>query len=254
VGFGTAGIGIANLLVSVMRDHGLSEDEARKRFYALDVHGLVVEGGEGLRPEQEPFARARTSQTTLPEVIRNAKPTVLIGVSGQAGAFTEEAVREMAKHTERPVIFPLSNPTSRSEATPRQLLEWTGGRALVGTGSPFEPVNLDGKVFRIEQTNNSYIFPGLALGIVSSRATRVSDTMIKAAAIALSGLSPTRTDKQATLLPPLATIRSVSKTVAKAVGEQAIQEGLTDYDGSQFEETLAANIWEPVYKPYEPAP
>ncbi len=251
VGFGTAGIGIANLLVSVMQDHGLSADEARKRFYAFDLHGLVVEGGEGLRPEQQPFARPRMSETALLDVIRAAKPTVLIGVSGQAGAFTEDAVREMAKHTERPVIFPLSNPTSRSEATPQQLLEWTDGRALVGTGSPFEPVNLNGKQFRIDQTNNSYIFPGLALGIISSQAKHVSDAMIKAAAIALAGLSPARSDKQASLLPPLAAIRSVSKTVARAVGEQAIEDGLADFDRNQFENALAANVWEPVYKPYE---
>ena len=159
----------------------------------------------------------------------------------------------MAKHTERPVIFPLSNPTSRSEATPHQLLEWTDGRALVGTGSPFEPVNLNGKLFRIDQTNNSYIFPGLALGIVCSQAKHVSDAMIKAAAIALAGLSPARSDKQASLLPPLATIRSVSNTVARAVGEAAIEDGLTNFNRNQFEKELAENIWEPVYLPYEPA-
>jgi malate dehydrogenase (oxaloacetate-decarboxylating) len=253
VGFGTAGIGIANLLVSVMQDHGLTEHEARNRFYAWDLHGLVVEGGEGLRPEQQPFARPKSEATmkTLLDVVHSAKPTVLIGVSGQFGAFTEEAVREMAKHAQRPVIFPLSNPTSRSEATPQQLVEWTGGRALIGTGSPFDPVEFHGRQIRIDQTNNSYIFPGLALGIVSSCASHVSDSMIKAAAIALAGLSPTREDKQASLLPPLATIRAVSKTVGRAVGRQAIREGLTDFDPSQFEKTLNANIWEPVYKPYE---
>ena len=253
VGFGTAGIGIANLLVSVMQDHGLTESEARQRFYALDLHGLVVKGGEGVRPEQEPFAHASTPETSLLEVIRHARPTVLIGVSGQAGAFTEAAVREMAKHTDRPVIFPLSNPTSRSEATPRQLLEWTSGRALIGTGSPFEPVIFHDKIFSIDQTNNSYIFPGLALGIISSQSKHVSDAMIKAAAIALAGLSPTRTDKNSSLLPPLSTIREVSRTVARAVGQQAIKEGLTGFDTIQFEKMLAANIWEPVYKPYEPS-
>jgi malate dehydrogenase (oxaloacetate-decarboxylating) len=253
VGFGTAGIGIANLLVSVMQDHGLTEQEARNRFYAWDLHGLVVDGGEDIRPEQQPFARPKSdgNMKTLLDVVRHAKPTVLIGVSGQFGAFTEDAVREMAKHTERPVIFPLSNPTSRSEATPQQLVEWTEGRALIGTGSPFDPVEFGGKQIRIDQTNNSYIFPGLALGIISSCASHVSDAMIKAAAIALAGLSPTRTDKNASLLPPLATIRAVSKTVARAAGMQAIKEGLTDFDQSQFEKTLSANIWEPVYKPYE---
>jgi malate dehydrogenase (oxaloacetate-decarboxylating) len=253
VGFGTAGIGIANLLASVMQDYGLSEQEARNRFHAWDINGLVVEGSEGLRPGQQPFTRPRSEagMKTLLELVRHARPTVLIGVSGQAGAFTEEAVREMAKHTPRPVIFPLSNPTSRSEATPQQLVEWTEGRALIGTGSPFEPVDFRGQQIRIDQTNNSYIFAGLALGIISSCASYVSDEMIKAAAIALAGLSPARHDKQSSLLPPLTSIRAVSRTVALAVGKQAIKEGLAELDQSHFEKTLAANIWEPVYKPYE---
>jgi malate dehydrogenase (oxaloacetate-decarboxylating) len=262
VGFGSAGIGIARLLVSVMQDEGLrGEEEALGRFYALDLPGLLVEGVQGIRPEQESFARKRSevegwqlsgqTKIGLLEVVRNAKPTVLIGVSGQAGAFTEDAVREMAKNAERPIIFPLSNPTSRSEATPQQLLEWTQGRALIGTGSPFEPVNVNGKLVRIDQTNNSYIFPGLALGIISSRARHVSDAMIKAAAKALAELSPTRQDKEASLLPPLDSIRSVSKAVAQAVGAQAMKDQLADVDETRFESELAKNIWEPVYKPYE---
>lgn len=261
VGFGSAGIGIADLLISVMQDEGLSEQEARSRFYALDIPGLLVEGMKGLRPEQEAFARktadvadwqvADRSKIGLIDVVRNAKPTVLIGVSGQPGAFTEDAVREMATHAERPIIFPLSNPTSRSEATPQQLLDWTQGQALIGTGSPFEPVNVNGKQVSIDQTNNSYIFPGLALGIISSRAKHVSDTMIKAAAKALAELSPTRKDKQASLLPPLETVRSVSKQVAEAVGAQAIRDGLAQVNEVEFANELAANIWEPEYRPYE---
>jgi hypothetical protein len=135
-------------------------------------------------------------------VVRNAGITVLAGVSAQPGAFTEEIVREMARHTPRPVIFPLSNPTSQSEAAPADLLRWTEGRALVGTGSPFAPVEVNGKLIRIAQVNNSYIFPGLALGILVSRATRVTDGMIMAAAKALASLSPARADKSAPLLPP----------------------------------------------------
>jgi malate dehydrogenase (oxaloacetate-decarboxylating) len=261
VGFGSAGIGIANLLVSVMQDEGLSEQQARERCYALDIPGLLVEGVKGLRSEQEAFARKRAdiaqwrvadqSKIGLVDVVRNAKTTVLIGVSGQPGVFSEEAVREMAKNAERPIIFPLSNPTSRSEAAPQQLLEWTQGRALIGTGSPFEPVTVNGKRVSIDQTNNSYIFPGLALGIVSSRAKRVSDAMIKAAAKALAELSPTIKDKEASLLPLLESLRSVSRRVAEAVGTQAIQDGLAPMNESEFEKELAANIWEPEYKPYE---
>src|SRR5271156_5108461 len=185
VGFGSAGIGITNLLAQFIQDKGLSEKEAHGRFYAIDRYGLITENGKDVRPEQMPYARPEqevhgwgqsNGEITLLDVIRNAKPTVLIGVSGQAGAFTEEAVREMAKHTPRPVIFPLSNPTSRSEATPQDLMKWTDGRALIGTGSPFEPVDIGGKKVHIAQTNNSYIFPGLALGIISSKARRVTDT------------------------------------------------------------------------------
>ena len=261
LGFGSAGIGISQLLVSMMQDEGLSEAEARSRFYALDAAGLLVEDTRGMRPEQEAFMRKRAevaqwqvadrSKIELVDIVRNAKPTVLIGVSGQAGAFTEEAVREMARHTQRPVIFPLSNPTSRSEATPRQLMEWTEGRALIGTGSPFEPIDVNGKQVSIDQTNNSYIFPGLALGIISSGARRVSDAMIKVAAKALAELSPTGKDKEASLLPRLETVRSVSKHVAEAVGAQAIREGLAQTNEADFQKELATNIWEPEYRPYE---
>jgi malate dehydrogenase (oxaloacetate-decarboxylating) len=159
----------------------------------------------------------------------------------------------MAKGTKRPVIFPLSNPTSRSEATPQQVLDWTDGRALIGTGSPFRPAKFNGQVIHIDQTNNSYIFPGLALGIISSKARRVSDAMIKAAALALANLAPTRQKKEGNLLPPLANIRSVSLEIAKAVGNQAIQEGNALIDEAQFEQELAGNVWEPVYEPYERA-
>lgn len=178
---------------------------------------------------------------------------MLIGVSGQAGAFTEEVIRTMAKNITRPVIFPLSNPTSRCEATPQQLVDWTDGRALIGTGSPFGPAKFNGKEIHIDQTNNSYIFPGIALGTISSRARHISDAMIKASALALAELAPTRQNKGDNLLPPLSSIRSVSLAIAKAVGKQAIQDGLATVDEAQFEQELAANIWEAVYQPYERA-
>jgi malate dehydrogenase (oxaloacetate-decarboxylating) len=157
----------------------------------------------------------------------------------------------MAAHTRRPVILPLSNPTSRSEARPADLLHWTEGRAIVGTGSPYAPVVHDGISHRIAQTNNSYIFPGLALGILSSKSKRVSDGMIMAAAQALAGLSPTLKDPNGALLPPLDTLREVSLCVALAVGRQAAYEGLAAIRGDNFEAALRANIWNPVYVPYK---
>jgi malate dehydrogenase (oxaloacetate-decarboxylating) len=262
LGFGTAGIGIANLLLAEIREEGLSETEARKRFYAIDRYGLIVEGGKDIRPEQQPFARSQEevqswqrsdqNEISLLDVVRNAKATVLIGVSGQQGAFTEEAIRSMAKNAQRPIIFPLSNPTSRSEGTPQDLLIWTEGRALIGSGSPFPAATFNGRQIHIDQTNNSYIFPGLALGIIASRARRVSDSMIMAAAKALVGLSPTRKDKTASLLPPLSQSREVSRIVAEAVGKQALADGLAAVqDEAAFREHLEAGIWEPVYVDYQ---
>jgi malate dehydrogenase (oxaloacetate-decarboxylating) len=261
VGFGSAGLGITNLLAQFIQATGLTEEEARKRFYAIDRYGLVVESGKGVRPEQLPYARnphevqgwqQSNGEITLLDVVRNVKPTVLIGVSGQPGAFTEEVVREMAKHSDRPVIFPLSNPTSRSEATAQDLMDWTDGRALIGTGSPFEPVNVGGKKIPVTQTNNSYIFPGLALGIIASKARRVTDTMVKAAAEELVRQLPTQKDKQASLLPPLSDARKLGRLIGLAVGKQAIQDRqalVVNEDALNRE--LERNIWEPAYAPYE---
>ncbi len=261
LGFGSAGLGITNLLAQFIEDKGLSPEEARSHFYAIDRYGLIAENTKDVHPEQKPYARRaqevqswKTSggEINLLDVVRNVKPTVLIGVSGQAGAFTEDAVREMAKNTARPVIFPLSNPTSRSEATPKDLLTWTDGRALVGTGSPFDPVDVGGKKIHIAQTNNSYIFPGLALGIVASKARRVTDTMVKAAAQELIRHLPTQKDKQASLLPPISGARKIGRFIAEAVGKQAIQDGQAQVaDEAELLREVEANIWEPAYASYE---
>jgi malate dehydrogenase (oxaloacetate-decarboxylating) len=261
VGFGSAGIGITNLLAQFMQDKGLTEAQARNHFYAIDRYGLITEHGKDVRPEQLPYARKEqevlewkqpNGEITLLDVVRHARPSVLIGVSGQPGAFTEEAVREMAKYSERPVIFPLSNPTSRSEATAQNLMDWTEGRALIGTGSPFEPVNVGGKRIPITQTNNSYIFPGLALGILASKAKRVTDTMVKAAAEELVRHLPTQRDKRASLLPPLAGARQLGRMIGQAVGRQAMLDGQAQVANEEaLERELGANIWEPVYVPYE---
>jgi malate dehydrogenase (oxaloacetate-decarboxylating) len=262
VGFGSAGIGITSLLAQFMEDRGLSADQARRRFYGIDRYGLVTKNMKDLRPEQKAYARDEqevqswrqqpNGEISLLDVVRQVKPSVLIGVSGQAGAFTEQAVREMAKYTSRPVIFPLSNPTSRSEATPQDLMDWTEGRALIGTGTAFAPVNVGGKEIRIAQTNNSYIFPGLALGIIAAKAKRVTDAMVKAAAEELVRHLPTQKDRQASLLPPLSEARELAQLIGKAVGRQAIQDGQAQVgDEDSLNRELQANIWEPVYVPYQ---
>jgi len=266
-GAGSAGIGIASLLLSAMKNAGLSEGEARRRLYAVDKDGLLVEGMPEIRPAQEPFAQPRSAIATwkledndhisLLDVVRNAKPTTLIGVSGQTGAFTEEVIRAMAASVERPVIFPLSNPTSRSEATPADLLSWTEGHALIGTGSPFAAVNWKGHEVPIDQTNNSYIFPGMGLGILSVDARRVTDTMFMAAARCLAELSPARRSKSGRLLPPVSELRSVSFAVAQAVALQAIKDGVAGpLDEQTLESHIRANVWEPLYLPYrfDPCP
>ena len=262
LGAGSAGCGVASLLLRAMVDAGANETEARRRFFAVDRNGLLVEGMPGITPAQIPFVQTREAvagwtlekpgQIGLLDVVSNAKATVLIGVSGQAGAFSEPVVRTMARHVDRPVIFPLSNPTSRSEATPDQILAWTEGRALIGTGSPFPPAQWNGKSVPIDQTNNSYIFPGVGLGVIAAGARRVTDAMFMAAGHALAELSPTKTDKNGTLLPPVDQLRSVSVAVATAVAWQAQADGVADpCDPATLAKRIAAHVWEPLYRRYQ---
>ena len=262
LGAGSAGCGISSLLLRAMVDAGLSEEQARQAFFLVDRNGLLVDGMEGITAAQLPFVQSRdavkawhgstSAHIGLLDVMHNAKPTVLIGVSGQAGAFTEEVVRAMAKNVERPVIFPLSNPTSRSEATPQQLLEWTEGRALIGTGSPFAPVAWQGRTVRIDQTNNSYVFPGVGLGVLAAGARRVTDTMFMAAAKAVAAMSPTVQDKTGSLLPPVDQLREVSMAVAKAVALQAQADGVAETcNEAEVDRRIKAFVWEPAYLPYQ---
>lgn len=261
LGAGSAGIGIASLLLAVMKEAGLNDREARDRFYAVDKNGLVVEGTPDIRPAQVPFVHSPSAIAgwrlqndrciTLLDVIVNAKPTTLIGVCGQAAAFTEQLIRAMAAVVERPVIFPLSNPTSRSEATPENLMRWTDGRALIGTGSPFPSVNWNGKLLPVDQTNNSYIFPGVGLGILAVNARKVTDAMFMAAAKALAALSPAANNKSNRLLPPVTELRAVSVAVANSVGRQAIADGVAEpLDDRALQARIYDRIWEPVYLPY----
>ncbi len=261
LGAGSAGSGIAALLLRAMIDAGLGETEARGRFFAVDRYGLLVEGMAGITPAQAPFVQKRQAvaewvlqkpnEIGLLDVVSNAKPTVLIGVSGQAGAFSEPTIRAMARAVERPIIFPLSNPTSRSEATPEQLMAWTDGRALIGTGSPFAPVTFQGRTVMIDQTNNSYIFPGVGLGVLAAGARRVTDAMFMAAGLALGEMSPTKTDKNGRLLPPVNQLRAVAVAVATSVARQAQADGVAEpCSADALAERVAARVWEPRYRPY----
>ena len=261
-GAGTAGTGICALLLRAMTDAGLTEEDARSRFYLVDRQGLLIEGMKGLQPFQAVFAQRRGravgwnlssgSPIGLPQVVANARPTALIGTSGQAHAFTEAVVRAMAQNTQRPIIFPLSNPTERSEATPQDLLAWTEDRAVVGTGSPFPPIIRKGHPFRIDQVNNAYVFPGVGLAAIAIEARRISEGMFLAAARAIADLSPTKRDPHANLLPPLAELRTISLQVAIAVAEQAAREGLA---GRLPKDHLAIAVksmmWEPIYSTYQ---
>jgi malate dehydrogenase (oxaloacetate-decarboxylating) len=261
LGAGSAGTGICNLLLRAMIDAGLPEAEARRRFYLVDREGLLVDGMSGLQPFQAPFVQkpaelawwtlASPERISLDDVVANAHPTVLIGTSGQPHAFHEAVVRAMAARTRRPVIFPLSNPTERSEATPQDIHEWTEGRAVIGTGSPFPPIKRDGQTFRIDQTNNAYVYPGIGLGAIAVEAQRISDEMFLAAAHVIAGVSPARRDPQANLLAPLTELRSISFDVAMAVAKQAQAEGLAaPIPDEQLAATIKAKMWEPVYARY----
>jgi malate dehydrogenase (oxaloacetate-decarboxylating) len=187
----------------------------------------------------------------LLDVVKNAKPTALIGASGQPGAFSHSVVRAMTANNPRPVIFPLSNPTSRAEATPVDLDAWTEGRAIIGTGSPFPPLLRDGKHFAVDQTNNSYIFPGVGMGAIAVQARRITNIMFMSAAKALADLSPARSDPHGNLLPPVTALREIAVAVARAVARQAIAEGLASpRTDAEIDAAIAAKMWEPKYLPY----
>jgi len=266
LGAGSAGTGICALLLRAMIEAGLSEAEASARFFLVDRGGLLVDGTAGLAPFQAPFAQSRERlagwqnlqsppRIGLADVIANAHPTVLIGTSGQPHGFTEPMVREMARHVRRPIIFPLSNPTDRSEASPLELDAWTEGRAIIGTGSPFPALRRNGSEIRVDQTNNAYVYPGIGLGAIAVKARRISDAMFLAAARTLAELSPARHDPAANLLPPLVSLRKISFHVAVAVAAQAVAEGLAaPLPRDDIAAAVRAKMWEPVYAAYRRLP
>ena len=257
-GAGTAGIGIADVLRQAMISDGLSPGEATSRFWALDRKGLLTSDyGGTMRDYQVRYARPAAEVARwrrgaedgigLAEVVARSRPTMLIGTSTQPGVFSEEIVTEMAAHTARPVIMPLSNPTSHSEARPADLIAWTGGRALIATGSPFPPVEYDGREYQIAQANNALIFPGLGLGVTVSRARQVSEGMLAAAADALVGLSDAAAPG-APLLPPVTSLRDVSAAVAVAVARAAQAEGLAQTMLDDPDKQVAEAMWVPAYQ------
>ncbi|MHB1947435.1 MAG: NAD-dependent malic enzyme [Gammaproteobacteria bacterium] len=261
VGAGSAGCGISNLIKKAMVQEGLSESEAGKHFFLIDREGLLLDDAPSLLFFQKPFAQPKSlishwklqnpAQISLADVVKNVHPTLLIGVSGQSGIFTKKIVEDMAAHVERPIIFPLSNPTTCAEATPADLMEWTQHRAIIGTGSPFANVIKLGRSCRIDQTNNSYIFPGVGLGLIAVKAKHVTDKMFMIAALALSECSPAKKNPDANLLPPLTDIRQVSFQIALAVAEEAIKANLANFKPSiPLAEYIKKLMWVPEYLTY----
>ncbi|MEB6565836.1 NAD-dependent malic enzyme [Acinetobacter towneri] len=262
LGAGSAGCGIAEQIVAQMVVEGLSDAEARARVYMVDRFGLFTSNQPNLLDFQRKLAQSpeRVAHWGNPEgvislldVIQNAKPTVLIGVSGQPGLFTEEVIKTLAANCERPIVLPLSNPTSQVEAFPADILEWTEGKALIATGSPFEPVNYQGKLYNISQCNNSYIFPGIGLGVIAAGATRVTDSMLIASSNALADCSPLLQDPNADyLLPDLNEIQQVSKFIAFRVAKAAMDAGVAAVMSDEaLREAIEANFWKPAYRDYK---
>ena len=260
LGAGSAGIGVADGLRAAMRGEGLSEQEARSHFWVVDKDGLLHSGRKDLSPEQDVYAqpedrvsgwpRTANGHIGLADVIGKIEATILIGLSTVGGAFAEPIVREMARKVERPIIFPLSNPTTKSEAKADDLIRWTDGRALVATGSPFAPVSYGGRTIPIAQCNNVYIFPAIGLGVVASGASRVTDAMMLAAARELAANSPALKDSSASLLPALTDIRRVAAHIAMAVGMEAQKAGLAPkLSGDELRRRVAAAQWTPGYQP-----
>lgn len=261
LGAGSAGCGIAEQIIAQMKSEGLSEDEARARVFMVDRFGLLTDKLPNLLDFQSKLVQKSENLTawqtesdaiSLLDVVRNAKPTILIGVSGQPGLFTEELIREMHKHCPRPIVMPLSNPTSRVEARPEDIINWTEGAALVATGSPFAPVSYKDQVFPIAQCNNSYIFPGIGLGVLASGATRVTDAMLMAASRALADCSPLATDGHGALLPNIDDIQGVSKCIAMEVGKAAQLQGVAVVTSEEaLSKGIEHNFWRPQYRSYK---
>lgn len=254
-GAGTAGMGIVKMLYNELIKQGLSPKEAKQHFYLVDRQGLLFEDTPGLTPKQQAFVRSRDEfadageLTDLPAIIKTVQPTVMIGTSTVHNAFTEAAVKEMAKYAERPIIFPISNPTEKIEAMPEELIKWTNGKALVATGIPSATVAYQGIDYQIGQANNALIYPGVGFGALAVNARVINDEMLAAAAHALGGLVDVKASG-APVLPPVSQLTAFSKQVAIAVAQSAIDQGLAQTDLSA-EQAVAAMHWQPEYQPFD---
>lgn len=254
-GAGTAGAGIADRIFREMVAQGLSEKEARNHFYMVDKQGLLFDDMDDLTPEQKPFARAR-SEFDNPEKLNNltaavmaVRPTILVGTSTAPKTFTKEIVKAMASWCDHPIIFPLSNPTELAEATAEDIIKWSDGRAMVATGIPAEPVEYNGVTYIIGQANNALIYPGLGLGSIAVNASLLTDEMISSAAHSLSEFLEINV-KGAAVLPPVSKLTQFSETVANAVAECAVKQGLNRVQTNDVKRTVQSLIWKPVYRNY----
>ncbi|MDX3775395.1 NAD-dependent malic enzyme [Chromatiaceae bacterium AAb-1] len=261
VGAGSAGCGIAEQIISQMVAEGISEQQARSQIFMIDRYGLLTENMPELRDFQQALAQPASAiaewsfsgeYPTLLDVIHCAGPGVLIGVSGQAGLFTEQVIRTMRKQCETPIIFPLSNPSRQVEATPEQVIEWTEGDVIIATGSPFKPVIYQDKTYSVAQCNNSYIFPGIGLGVIAVKARLISDEMLRAASKTLAAASPLANTGKGGLLPPFTELAELSKKIAFAVAKVAQQQGLAlELDDDVLRNKIEDNFWTPKYRQYK---
>jgi malate dehydrogenase (oxaloacetate-decarboxylating) len=260
VGAGSAGCGIAEQIISQMISEGLSPEKARANIYMIDRYGLLTEGMADLRDFQEVLTQNKTSQdnwsikgdyASLVEVMHGAKPNVLIGVSGQKGLFTEEVIKAMQTHCDTPIIFPLSNPSKQVEASPEDVIKWTKGNVVIATGSPFKPVEYNGKIFDIAQCNNSYIFPGIGLGVVAAKISRITDEMLQVASETLANASPLANNGSGSLLPPLTDIAQLSKDIAFAIAKVAFKEKLAlKMSDEKLTSKIEDSFWKAQYRDY----
>lgn len=262
VGAGSAGVGISNLIIDAMVDLGAERRAAVENIFLVDRDGLITDKVKTLAPQQ-PFVKSLSSlhgwniandtNISLLETVSNTQATIIIGVSTQAGIFTREIIEKLANHCERPIIFPLSNPTNKAEAHPHDILTWTKGKAIVGTGSPFPPYITGKNQRRIDQVNNCYIFPGIGLGIRAVNSKRITDQMFLIAAKALADLSPAKDNLQSTLLPSLKEMRKVSRHIAIKIAKESVRSGLTEIknlDEKTITDLIDQYIWKPIYLPY----
>lgn len=260
VGAGSAGCGIAEHIILKMMQEGLSEEQARSQIFMLDRYGLLTEGMDNLRDFQARLCQPKSAlqqwhydgdYPQLLDVIKNAQPGILIGVSGQPGLFTEEAIKTMSELCEQPIVFPLSNPIKQVEANPEQVIQWSNGKAIVATGSPFKPVEYKGKTFPIAQCNNSYIFPGIGLGVTAAGIELITDEMLMLASTTLAEQSPLANTGSGELLPPLDQIGEISKKIAFGIAKLAQQQGLAlTMPDERLTKKIERTYWVPTYRDY----